>query len=169
VGAARRPSAAIVAATDAIWVVVASSRPCPMAVDPSASASPISAAGGMLDGGSSGSREGRLKPKRSAISTSRPAPTRTPSGANTELQECAKELRNVPPQASPSAFSSRTPSSTAAVSTGNESLRSTTPCSSAAASVMILNTEPGGCGASAAVPAIASTSPVRGSSATAAP
>ena len=103
-----------------------------------------------------------MNPKRSAVATSLRAPSSAPSGANTELQECANDWIRLPPHDSPLAFWSCVPSSVAAVCTGNDSLRLTTPASSAPASVMILNTEPGGCGAENATPESASTSPVLG-------
>ena len=56
---------------------------------------------------------GSLKPKRSATSTSRSAPSCAPSGAKTELHDWAKEATSVPPQSSPLAFSISTPSSVA--------------------------------------------------------
>ena len=88
-----------------------------------------------------------MKPKRSAAATSRSAPSFAPSGAKTELQECANELASEPPHASPLAFSSSTPSSVVEVSTGNFAFRLTVPASSSPASVTILNIEPGGWGA----------------------
>ncbi len=60
------------------------------------------------------------------------------------------------------AFSSCTPSSVAAVWTGYSLDGFATPASSAAVSVMILKTDPGGCGAEYAMPASASTSPSDG-------
>ena len=59
----------------------------------------------------------------------------------------------MPPQNSPLAFSSSTPSITACVSTGNSVDGFTRPSSSAAVAVTILNVEPGGCGAENAMPA----------------
>ena len=85
-----------------------------------------------------------MKPYRSATSTSRSAPTFTPSGANTELHEWAKLSANVPPQSSPLAFSSSTPSISARLSTANLSVGLTSRSSSAAVVVTILNVEPGG-------------------------
>ena len=85
-----------------------------------------------------------MKPYCSASSTRRGPPTFAPSGANTELQEWAKESVNEPPHDSPLAFSSSTPSSTAAVWTGNSSLSFTAPSSRPAVVVTILNVEPGG-------------------------
>src|SRR5881275_711421 len=93
-----------------------------------------------------------LKPKRSAMPTSRLAPTFAPSGANTELHDSAKLFANVPPQDSPLAFSRSTPSSTALVSTGNGVAGLTSFESRAAVAVTILNVEPGGCGAEKATP-----------------
>ena len=77
---------------------------------PTSSGVSISAAGGSVLGTSPGMVAGAFQPKRSAASTSAWAPTLTPSGANTELHECANEFRKVPPQNSPFAFSSSTPS-----------------------------------------------------------
>ncbi len=85
-----------------------------------------------------------------------------PSGAKTELQECAKEIRSEPPQDSPLAFWISTPSIVAAFWTGNVCVRLATLAASTPASVTILNVEPGGCGADWAIPASASTSPVCG-------
>ena len=106
-----------------------------------------------------------FQPKRSATSTSAGAPTFRPSGANTELHECAKELRKLPPQNSPLAFSSSTPSMIAWLSTGNSVDGFTRPRSSAAAVVTSLKVDPGGCGAEKAMPARARISPLRASSA----
>ena len=78
------------------------------------------------------------------------------------MQECANELRSEPPQDSPLAFWSSTPSIVAAVWTGNVAERLVTFSSSTPASVMILNVEPGGWGADWAIPASASTSPLSG-------
>jgi hypothetical protein len=146
----------------AIWSGVVSTLPWPIAVEPTARSSPISPAAGMVDRAAPISPGSSLKPKRSAAATSFSAPSSAPIGANTELHEWANELISEPPQDSPCAFSSSTPSSVAAVSTGKLSFRRTVPASSAPASVMILKTEPGGCGAENATPASASTSPVRG-------
>ena len=111
-----------------------------------------------------GVRDPRLlaEPNASAAATSRRAPSFAPSGANTELHECANELTSEPPQASPPALRSVTPSSVAAVWTGYIVDGRTIRLSSAAAAVMILNTEPGGCGADTASPASARTAPSRG-------
>ena len=133
-----------------------------MAVDPTARSSPISPAAGMVERAAPESPGSLLKPKRSAVRTSRSAPSSAPIGAKTELHEWANELISEPPHDSPLAFSSSMPSSVAAVCTGNDSERFTVPASSAPASVMILNTEPGGWGAENATPASASTSPLRG-------
>ena len=55
------------------------------------------------------------------MATSR-GPELAPSGAKTELQETANELRSVPPQDSPLAFCSVKPSIVASVTTGKVSL-----------------------------------------------
>ena len=60
----------------------------------------------------------RLKPKRSATSTRRLAPSCAPSGANTELHDSAKDSTSVPPHDSPLALSRSTPSSVAFVCDG---------------------------------------------------
>ena len=115
----RMPPSAIVAATHAICSAVACTLPWPIADEPTASSSPISL--GMRESCSSrrrGCRRSWLKPNASAVCTSRSGPRRAPSGAKTELQECAKDSRSEPPQDSPLAFSSSTPSSVAAVCTG---------------------------------------------------
>ena len=156
------PSAPIAAVTSAICNGVASTFPWPIAVEPTARSSPISPAGGIVDCAAPLGPRSVLKPNRSAISTSRSAPSCAPSGAKTELQEWANDVRSEPPQYSPLAFSSFTPSSVAACSIGNVAVRLTTPASSTPASVMILNTDPGGWGADCAMPTSASTSPVRG-------
>src|SRR6201999_3690920 len=56
---------------------------------------------------------GWLKPKCSAVATSRLAPSLAPRGANTELHDTAKALISVPPQSSPLAFCSGYPSGVA--------------------------------------------------------
>ena len=162
VGSISLPSSPIAAAMSAIWSGVVSTLPWPIAVEPTARSSPISPAAGIVERAAPISCGSLLKPNRSAAATSRSAPSSAPTGANTELQECANESIKEPPHASPLAFWSSTPSSVAAVWTGKLSSRLTVPASSAPASVMILNTEPGGCGAENATPASASTSPVRG-------
>ena len=67
---------------------------------------PIVLADGIVLSAAPGIEGGWLKPNRSAIATSRLAPSLTPSGANTELQETANAFRNVPPQTSPPALCS---------------------------------------------------------------
>src|SRR6185436_3059739 len=93
---------------------------------------------------------------------SRLAPRRAPSGPKTELHECANEVVSDPPHDSSPALRSATPDSVACVCTGNVSDGFVSPSFSAAASVMILNEEPGGCGPLRARPATPSTFPVRG-------
>ena len=152
----------MVAATSASCSGVVSTLPCPIALEPTARSSPISAAAGIVDGAAPASPGSSLKPKRSAAATSRFAPSSAPSGAKTELHECAKLLRSVPPQNSPLAFWISTPSISVRSWIANFAERLTTLASSAAASVMILNVLPGGCGADWAIPASASTSPLLG-------
>src|SRR3954453_13710707 len=83
-GLIRPPRLAIVAATDAICSGVALSVFWPMAADPTAIASFIRLGTVLtLAAGMSG---GSLKPNRSAVASSRFAPTLAPSGPNTELQ-----------------------------------------------------------------------------------
>ncbi len=106
VGSVRTPPPAIVCATEASCSGVASVLYWPMAVDASSSGVTISPAGGSVLGTSPGSVAGWFQPNCSASSTSFRAPTRTPSGAKTELQECAKLAVKSPPQDSPLAFSS---------------------------------------------------------------
>ena len=141
------PRSAIAPATVANRSGVASTFPCPIAVEPTARSSPISPAAGIVERISPASPGSPLKPNRSAAATRRLAPSSAPIGAKTELQECANAFASDPPQDSPLAFSSSTPSSTAAVSTGYLLDFFATPASSAPASVTILNTEPGGWGA----------------------
>ena len=159
VGATRRPRRPIVAATVASSSGVASTLPWPIAVEPTARSSPISSAAGIVERAAPSGPGSWLKPKRSAVSTSRFAPSSAPIGANTELQESANDCRSDPPQASPWAFWSLTPSSVVSVCTGNFSVALTTLASSAPASVTILNVEPGGWGAENAMPESPSTSP----------
>ena len=158
----RRPRPAIVAATHAICSAVACTLPWPIAEEPTASPSPISLAGGIVLVAAPGMPGSVLKPNCSAVLTRRSGPRRVPSGANTELHECAKDWRNVPPQDSPLAFSRSTPSRTAFVSTGYFEFTPASLCSSTPASVTILNVEPGGCRPEKAIPASARISPVRG-------
>ena len=66
----------------------------------------------------SGTRGSALKPKRSAAATIRLRPTFAPSGANTELQECANDWVSEPPHDSSLALRSLTPDSVADVRTG---------------------------------------------------
>src|SRR4029453_2006724 len=103
---------------------------------------------------------GALKPKRSATSTRRSAPSSAPIGANTELQDSANEGASVPPQDSLFALASSTPSRVADVCTGKLSEGLTVPASSAPVRVRILNVEPGGCRPLKPMPAAASTSPL---------
>ena len=106
------------AATVAICSAVAWTRPWPMAEEPTARSSPISPAAGIVLSAAPAMSGGALKPKRSAVATSRLAPSWTPSGAKTELHDLAKETTSEPPQYSPLAFSRSTPSSTAFCCTG---------------------------------------------------
>ena len=68
-----------------------------MAEEPTASASPIVAAEGIVLSAAPGNGGGWLKPNRSAAPTSRAPPSLAPRGANTELQETANAFRKVPP------------------------------------------------------------------------
>ena len=106
---------AIVAATSAICSAVACTLPWPIAEAPSSRFDRWTLAGGIVLAGSPASGDGALNPKRCAMVKSRLAPSRTPSGANTELQETAKELMSVPPHASPLAFCKAKPSIVASV------------------------------------------------------
>src|SRR3954451_21811607 len=153
VGRWRTPFEAIVSATTAISGGVACTLPWPIALEPTASGEPISAADGSVLGASPITDAGSLKPNFSAAATSRLPPSFTPSGAKTELHDSAKLFANEPPHDSPLAFWRSTPSITACVSTGNCVDSFTRWCSKAAVVVMILNVEPGGCGAENAVPA----------------
>src|SRR3954447_25125634 len=158
-GATRRPRRPMVAATVASSSGVASTLPWPIADEPTARSSPISSGAGIVERAAPTGPGFWLKPKRSAVSTRRRAPTFAPSGANTELQESANELLSEPPHASPWAFWSFTPSSVVSVWTGKLEPALTLRASSAAASVMILNVEPGGWGAENAMPERPRTSP----------
>ena len=142
---------------------MASTLPCPIADEPTANGEAISDAGGIVLGSAPGIDCGLFQPKRSACATSPFAPTRTPSGANTELHEWANDCASVPPQLSPLAFSRSTPSITAFVATGNGVDGFASFARKAAAAVTILNVDPGGCGPENAMPASARTSPVRAS------
>ena len=84
-----------------------------MAVDPSSSGDLIAAACGIVLGSAPASGGGRSQPMLCAIATSRLAPTRTPSGAYTELHEFTNPSPTLPPHDSPLAFWSLTPSSSA--------------------------------------------------------
>ena len=106
VGIGRRPPIAIVAATSVISRGVVCTRPCPIAEEPTARSSPIDFADGIVLSAAPGIELGWLKPKRSAVATSRLAPSLAPRGANTELHDTANELMSVPPQSSPLAFCS---------------------------------------------------------------
>ena len=117
-GSARTPRLAIVAVAEAIASGVARSRSWPIAAAPTARLSFICDGRASVLGLASGSRGRVLKPKRSAYSTSRFAPSFAPSGANTELHEFAVALASEPPQAPPPALRKATPESVAAVCTG---------------------------------------------------
>ena len=104
VGIGRLPPSAIVAPTSVISSAEASTIPWPIALEPTASASPIVLADGICEIAAPGIELGWLKPNRSAIATSRAPPSLAPSGANTELHETANAFRKVPPQTSPFAF-----------------------------------------------------------------
>ena len=106
VGSGRRPPIAIVAATSVISSVLASTLPCPIADDPTASALPMLLAEGIWLSAAPWIDGDWLNPNRSATSTNRFAPSLAPSGANTELQETANALRKLPPQTSPPALCS---------------------------------------------------------------
>jgi hypothetical protein len=118
VGWTRTPPVATVPASPAISSGVASTLPWPIAVEPTARSSPISPAAGIVERCAPASPGSWLNPNRSAAATSRSAPSFAPSGAKTELHECANDVSRLPPQDSPCAFWSSTPSSVAAVWTG---------------------------------------------------
>ena len=99
----RSPSAAALACT----------CPWPIAVEPTSSSPWICAPAAACSRPRPGCPASWLKPKRSAIATSRGAPSLTPSGANTELHETANASSSVPPHSSPLALFSLTPSSVA--------------------------------------------------------
>src|SRR6185437_7021464 len=80
-----------------------------------------------------------LKPYASASRTRRRAPSLAPSGAKTELQECANDVASEPPHDSLLALASRTPDSTAPVCTGYALDTFAIPACSAPDSVTILN------------------------------
>ncbi len=109
--AGRRPCSAIVTAIDVICSVVARTRPWPIAEEPSARSSPIAVAEGIVLVAAPGTGARLSKPKRSAAATSPGAPTLTPSGAKTELQEVANAWARVPPHDSPLALDNSTPES----------------------------------------------------------
>ena len=67
--------------------------PCPIAEEPTARSSPMCSPTGSCSRPRRGSRLGWLKPNRSAIATSRLAPSLAPSGANTELHDTANAFR----------------------------------------------------------------------------
>ena len=96
VGATRRPRRPIVAATVASSSGVASTLPWPIAVEPTARSSPISSAAGIVERAAPSGPGSWLKPNSSAASTSRFAPSSAPIGANTELQESAKDCAQRP-------------------------------------------------------------------------
>ena len=144
---------------------VARTLPWPMAVDPRSRFEVIPSGCGIVLGFAPGNGAGSLKPKRSAMSTRRFAPTLTPSGANTELHDWTNAFSSVPPHDSPFALSSGTPSISAWVATGNVSVGFATWPVSTAANVTSLNVDPGGWGPEKAMPARARTWPVCGSSA----
>ena len=81
-----------------------------MAVEPTSSSPWIFEAAGSVLSAAPGMPGGWLKPKRSAVATSRAAPSLTPSGENTELHDTAKASSSVPPHSSPLALLSLTPS-----------------------------------------------------------
>ena len=126
----------------------------------------MSAAGGSVLGTSPGIVAFAFQPKRSAAST---------SGLRADLHAQRGEHRVARVGEASRGTSRRTTRrsrsraprrrSIACVSTGNSVDGFTTPRSSAAVVVTILNVEPGGCGAEKAMPASARTSPLRGSSA----
>ena len=143
-GVCLTPRLAIVWATEAIWSGVAKTRPCPMALEPISSGDVISPALGRVLSLAPKIVGGSFQPKRSAVATRRSAPTLTPSGANTELQEWAKLSVKVPPHSSPLALESGTPSIRAELTTSNSSVGLTSLWSSAAVVVTSLKVEPGG-------------------------
>ena len=98
---------------------------------------------------------GELKPRRSALATSRSAPSLTPSGENTELQDTAKAVSSVPPHSSPLALLSLTPSRVAKVAYGKTVWGLARCAVSTPERVTILKVEPGGCRPSRPIPATA--------------
>ena len=59
-----------------------------------------------------------VEPEGLGVAHQAPRPSFAPSGAKTELHECAKEVARLPPHASSLALRSATPDSVAAVWTG---------------------------------------------------
>ena len=92
----------------AICSGVASTLPWPIAVEPTARSSPISSRGGIVLARGAGDRRARsLKPKRSAVATSRLARRASRRAARTpSCRTRRRTSRAMPPHASPLAFSS---------------------------------------------------------------
>ncbi len=84
-----------------------------MAVEPISSSPCSSAAVGSVLSAAPSMPVGWLKPSCSALATRRVAPSLTPSGLKTELHDTAKASSRLPPQFSPLALLSLTPSSVA--------------------------------------------------------
>ena len=112
-GLMRRPLLAIVAATDAICSGVARSVFWPIAAEPTAIASFISSASGIVEIFAAGMSGCSKKPNFLAIATMRLAPTLAPSGPKTLLQDFANEMVSEPPQAESPALRSFAPDNVA--------------------------------------------------------
>ena len=150
------PSSPIVAATSAISSGVASTLPWPIAVEPTARSSPISSAAGIVR--TRGARQARVLVEAERARRSRPAcarPARRPA-ARTPSCRSARTSRSATRRTTRRWRSrARRPRASPPSAPGSSRSRLTAFASSAADSVMILKTEPGGCGAENATPASA--------------
>ena len=144
---------------------MASTRSCPIAVEPTVER--VDDVGGRGHRARELAGDGRLRfqPKRSAVSTSRLAPTLTPERGEDGVARVGERLGEGA-AAGLAVGVVEVDAVDHRVALDRELVAGfTLPASSAAVVVTILNVEPGGWGAENAIPASARTSPLRGSSA----
>ena len=96
----RSPPRATVAAISAISSVVAWTSPWPIALEPTARSSPMLRRLGIVLSATTGNGPSCVEAEALGDVHERLAPSRAPSGANTELHDCANACSSVPPQVS---------------------------------------------------------------------
>ena len=139
------PASAIVDATFTICSVVACTRPWPIADEPTARSSPMSPAAGIVLVAAPGMPGWWLKPKRSAMFTSRLAPELGAERGEDRVARDRERLRERPAAALPVGVVELDAAQRRGGRVGEGRLRRGQLASSAPVSVTIFIVEPGGC------------------------